>query len=232
MKNGNFLLLSAAVFLGFFPASAESLKIGCLNTNEPFAPVVERLFSSAGYDVEMVVVPAERSYYMITHGELDIEFFRTKISLAEEPRVLRIDVPLARVDYRAYTIDPAAVIRTKDDLRNYLVGYARGNKTLELFLSEFRVFVGVDTASLFQMLEANRIGVVVSNRQTYEYIRARGMLKLPVYPQEPPLLTENAYMALHDTRMELLPELERLLSGWVSSGIWQREVDRLVRGGE
>lgn len=227
------ILILIVLICIFSPVLTQSLtppkdiiRIGCLYTNSPFAPVVEKILTDRGYTVDVKVYPAERSWQMVNKGELAIDFFRTADIIDSSNELIRVDISLVETEYFAYTADKNLVIDSFDDFKKLKVGYPRGLKVLKEIFKDFDAYEGVDFTKMTQMVETGRIDVVISTPVAISYVK-KNRPTLDLY-QQLPIAKVNAYLALNKNRADLKKPLEEIFQKLVDSGEWDNEVKKIV----
>lgn len=227
MKSHVFRLI---ILLVMVPLSSQNLRVGCLQTNAPLAPLMETLLKEEGYAVEMLILPLERSLLMLKAGEIDMDFFRAEAVIAMDPELRRIDVPLIETTFQAYSRNPGISIQSIDDLSRHPFAYARGTVILDRLTEGLEPMLATDNDRLFQMILRNRVEVIIINDHARDYL-SRHYPDLILYPQEPPLVRLRAYAVVHRSREDLAAALEEVFRRWVREGRWQREMDRIISEG-
>jgi len=218
------------LLLMMMPLPGQSLRVGCQQTNVPLAPLMEALLREEGYEVEMIILPLERSLLMLKEGEIDMDFFRAEAAIAADPELRKIDVPLVETTFRAYTKNPDVIIRSRDDLGNHPFAYARGTRILDDLTESLEPMLAQDNDRLFQMISRDRVEVIIINDQARIYF-SRAYPDLTLHAQEPPLVRFRAYAVVHRSRADLAAALEEVFRRWIREGRWQREMDRIISGG-
>lgn len=225
MGRGIFIIL--ILLLTLIPLGSQEIRVGCLNTNSIFAPLVTQVLEEAGFQVKMQILPPERSWAYITQGQIDLEFFRVKEAPDLHPDLLVVNVPLIKTDFYAYGKKPGLKIESWDDLKNYRIGYARGMKILQEKLKDLHPYEGMDNRKLAQMLTLGRIDIIVTNSVTAGVIQAE-QPGLVLIPEGPPLISTHAITVLHRSREAWMPRLEQAFQRWIRDGRWQKGLSQAL----
>ena len=182
----------------------------------------------AGYGLRVVPLPVERALLNANAGIEDGDLFRTAGFEKDYPNLVQVPHPLLEQDFVAMTRRDDIEIRDWPDLARYSVGLVTGSKILERRLAGINKPTSVrDNASLFALLAADRVDVVLIGRWV-GYLAAR-RAGLAVRVQEPALVSVPMFIYLHRRHESLAPLLAKALADVRRDGTWQRLYDEIIK---
>jgi polar amino acid transport system substrate-binding protein len=231
------VLLSA---LAAFPAQAEDALVINTRPGWPMAGsgdgVVERVLSEMARRVnvafELQFLPEERALLNASQGIDDGDGPRIREMDTLYPGLVRVDEPLLRYEFSAFTADPTLPSSDWADLRPYDLAVIRGWKILERNLADARSLERVHTPTLlFGMLAAGRVDAVVIDRgiglAELERLDLEGFHVL-----EPPLAVRDMYLFLHESHAALCAPLAGALRQMKADGAYDRIFDEVLGPGD
>jgi polar amino acid transport system substrate-binding protein len=188
-----------------------------------FDLVLEEAFVRVGREVEIRLLPAERSLRDADSGRIDgdigriegIEVFYPNLRMVPEPA-------LDARQFVAFTLDEDIAITGWKDLAPYNLAFVRGWKIFEENTGGVASRTMVEsTEQLFVLLDRDRADIVLSSRiDGLAAARAQGLRGVRVL--DPPLAEMKMYLYLNDAHAELLEPLARALSSMKADGTCAR----------
>ncbi len=193
-------------------------------TSTVFRLILEDAFNRIGLEVDFREISAERSIDLVNDGTDDGECCRIGEINEFYPHLVRVPVPVIRVDFVAFTRDPDIPLTDWDSLAAYDVGIVSGWKILE---REFtlhpprQLYILDSSESMFGMLDKGRIQVAVIGRLVgYQKIRTLGLHNIKAI--DPPLASRPMYLFLHEKHRGRIAEIETALRGMQEDGTLTR----------
>lgn len=215
-----------ALFLASPAQARERLTFGLGDDTMSLASleVLKAAYGRIGVDVDARRLPAARSLDMADRGMVDGEIIRIKAIGPEYPNLIRIDVPINRVEgiilTCGRTIDPV----TLDGVRDLRLGVKIGNRYAERLTDGFpHVSRLPDAEKLLQLLLEGRLDAMLVDR--YWAITKwdePGMECLRI--NEPPVAVLPLYHYLNRNHAYLVPGITAALRTMRESG----EIERIL----
>lgn len=194
-----------------------------------FIDVVARAaFKRIGVDVEIAVLPAERSLINVNEGFDDGDIFRAAGLERDYPNLLRVPGKILDNEFMAYTKRADIKIRNWADLQPYAVAYATGWRIFDLNVTGVKELT--KTASiedLFLLLEKGRADVILMDRWQGLLIARRNGYQ--VHLQEPPLARIEMFMYLNKKHAALVPRVAQALADMKADGSYRKLHDRYLK---
>ena len=185
-------------------------------------------FKRIGVDVEILVLPAERSLINANEGLDDGDVFRIAGLERDYPNLLRVPGKMLDNEFMAYTNRADIRIRNWADLQPYVVAYATGWRIFDLNVQGVKELT--KTASireLFPLLEKGRADVVLMERWQGQWmVRQQGY---QVRLQEPPLARVEMFMYLNKKHAALVPQVAQALADMKADGSYRKLHDRYLK---
>jgi len=218
---------------------AQAAKLSLTTTNLPpltsspghagFVDEVARTaFGRIGIDVEITVLPAERSLINANEGLDDGDIFRIAGLERNYPNLLRVPEKMLDSEFMAYTERADIRIRDWADLKPHVVAYAIGWRIFDLNVRGTKEIT--KTASireLFPLLEKGRADVALMERWQGQWIvRQQGY---QVHVQEPPLARVEMFMYLNKKHAALVPKVAKALADMKADGSYQKLYDQYLK---
>lgn len=198
------------VFFLFPCAQAETLKVGVSADLLAFRGFsmekVECAFQLAGYHLEAVELPIERSYQSVQSGVVDVDLLRVKVAVEGANNIVHIPTPVLTVEkWIYYRLDGNKV--TPENMKAHvmipIIGVHYYDQYREAGFPMLDSVVALDSA--FKMLNAGRGDYVVWTRDGREVIEALGIVDN--VGQQQLGQGEPLYTILHDRHKAKIPKL-------------------------
>lgn len=182
----------------------------------------------AGYGLRVVPLPTERALLNANAGIEDGDLYRTAGFEKDYPNLVQVPQPLVEQDFVALSRRAGVEVRGWADLARYSVAYVTGTKLLEQQLQGVAQQTSVrDNATLFDMLAADRVDVVLIGRWVGHLAARQAGLVVRVH--EPALLRVPMFIYLHRRHEALVAPLARALAEVRRDGTWQRLYDQIIK---
>lgn len=217
------LLLIALFLIITVNLSAQSkLILSCGGDDHPFyAPsmsILTEAYGRLGIDLEIQVLPLERSVQVANNGTVDGELFRGEIDPQEYPNLIKVPVVIAMGDLVVFTKNKTFQVNGWDSLRPYVIGTQIGLKPVEISTEGMNVKKATEWNQLFMMLDSGRVDIVVLPRDV-------GMSALTdmnlsgITVLEPPVQRDLIYHYLNKKNSALVPKLTSILEQMQDEGL-------------
>lgn len=187
--------------------------------------VGSKIFKSAGVDLVLVNLPAERGLRNANEGTGDGDIARIKGLDKIYTNLVRVPEKIMDMHFVAFSKNYNLRFDGWQGLRDYNIGYIRGWKILEDQTQDFPHVQAVrNTDVLFSMLAKDRIDVALFSHWVGMVILKNKDMS-GIYVLEPPLATREMYIYLHKKHSDLVPKITASLREMKNSG----EYDRLFK---
>lgn len=214
-------LLLLLVLLSALPVRAGSLlAFGYIGGPLSYSSlaVLKAAYGKLGIHVVAKQTPGARSLLLSSEGMLDGETHRIAALAPQYPALIRVEVPINKVEGMALSCGRAVDATDLDALRALRVGVKIGNRYAERLTEGWPRIVRLnDEEQLVEMLVEGRLDVVVGDRPW-----ARSMAGEPgrecLRINEPPLVVIPLYNYLHMRHRGLVPAITSVLDAMRASG--------------
>lgn len=214
------LLLCITCFFSTALIAAEKLVFTSVDgayTQQISAAVLKAAYAKLGVEFETSWLPPKRALLIASSGKSDGEISRIGSIAKKYPNLIKVKIPVNYIEGMAFIKNKSIIIKSWDDLMPLKVGVNRGiiftvNGTKGMNVQFVNSF-----SSLFQMLDIERVDVIISPR----VIGLVQILKQDfknVIINEPPLTRLNQYHYLHKRHSKLAARLESVLKRMKESG--------------
>ncbi len=210
------------------PVGAEqTLSFGFIHAPLSFSSlsVLKVAYSRIGIRVQGLKLPAARSLEQSDAGLTDGEVHRIRDIEAEHPQLIRIEVPINRVEGMALSCNKPLNLADPDVFWNYRIGIKIGTIYAERLTDGMpSVTKLLSEDKLMDLLVARRLDVVIGDRPWAERqidMPGHGCVRI----NEPPLVRIPLYHYLHIRHAYLVPDITRVLREMEESG----EMERVIR---
>lgn len=184
--------------------------------------VVSEALRRIGYQLETVVVPAERGLRNVNAGIDDGEMSRIRGIEKLYPNMVRVPEKIMSWEFCVFTNSSIQYNGEWEDLKPYSVSFINGWKILEKKVPEQATVLSMKSPDqLFSLLEKRRTDLVIYERwgglqllKTNDYSDIRMML--------PPVLVEDVFIYLNKKHSDLVPELSNALAEMKQDGSYQK----------
>jgi len=195
-------------------AERPQINVGASNNlpaDHPDILLMRQAYQQLGYQMNLVVMPLERSAYESNKGLiLDAELSRTAKAAAMLPNMLRVKVPIGYVRITAFSRDPAIQIKNWQSLKNWRVDVLRGIYLAKINMKRQKYTEVNSISQALQRLLSGRTDIAVLLGDETEW-----QLKLKpyqgIYVISPDLAKTEIFHYVHERHAALVPQLEAAL---------------------
>ncbi len=184
--------------------------------------VAKEVFRRAGYDIDILRMPAARALHDLDNGINDADLVRIK-KIDKIYSNIRI-VPEKIIDFDFVAISKNLEFKPDgwDSLKPYEVGIVSGWRILEVNVkSNISVTRVEDTRQLIKILDNDRVDLVVSERwQARQAIKALAVNSLTIH--EPPIKSNELFLVVHKRHENLIPKLASIIKSMKQDGSFER----------
>lgn len=179
-------------------------------------------FRRIGVGVKITHLPSERCLINANSGIDDGNFARVEGLTTKYPNLVMVPESITAFEFTVFTKQKDLKISSWEELKQHTVGIIGGWKILEEKTRGGKdVKIVKDHAALFDLLEHNRVELVIIDRlEGIELLRQRH--QVTGVPLGPPLATKNMYIYLHRRHMALIPPLTKALKAMKQDGTFRR----------
>ena len=183
--------------------------------------VMKEALSRIGYDLKVVVLPAERSLLMAKSGGVDGELLRTRGIEHHYPGLIRVAEPLVDAEFVVFSLQSGNQIKDWASLKDKTVGVVTGMKIIEENLPEGSHVSRVRTADqLFAMVKNGRIEYAAFVRDIGEsFLKKNGITG--IVASHSALSSVPTYTYLNKKYRDLAPKIAQSLREMKSDGSFQ-----------
>lgn len=174
------------------------------------ANILKKAYARLGIEFDVSWQPAERALKSVSSGESDGEISRVGAIAKLYPELIKIKIPVNFLEGMVFSKNPDISVTDWSSISKYKIGINRGIKFAEKGTKGMNVQLVSSFSSLFQMLDKDRVDVIVSPRIIGLFQITRLKLK-GISAIEPPLVKLNQYHYLHKRHSELATRLEVIL---------------------
>lgn len=190
------------------------------NVTDVYFEFLKIAYAEIGHTLTLKKVPIRRAYLSVNEGVADGMVIVSKDVLRSYGNILVVPEPLTTVEVVAIT-RAGNTIHT-DNLKQYRIGILRGYTLTEKMTAKLKRQIVDNHGSLFSILSANRVDVVLSMKR-----EARRFLeKNPQYKNfrivEPPVFSVPLYHCLNKKHEELIPEITPVIKRLIEEKVLER----------
>lgn len=184
--------------------------------------ILKEAYSELGIEFETSWLPPKRALLIANSGKSDGEISRVGSIAKKYPNLIMVKIPVNYVEGIAFIKNKSLNIKKWDDLRALKIGVNRGIIFTVNATKGMNVLFVNSFSSLFQLLDLERVDVIVSPRVIGLVQIIKQDLK-GIIINEPPLTRLNQYHYLHKRHAKLAARLEVVLKKMKENG----EIDRI-----
>ena len=186
--------------------------------------MVREAFHRIGYDLNVVILPYERSLQMSNGAQIDGELVRSSSIELQSPHLIRVPEAVLDIDIVVISREPIDLSPGWNALSGKSVGWLLGMKVIEQNLPKTAHVIGVKSIKqLFSMLIKKRVDYVVFMESfgiSFLGKESHGLLV-----NTPPLAKVSNYTYLHEKHALLVPKLAASLRAMKQDGTFQRIIE-------
>ncbi|GLT17934.1 hypothetical protein GCM10007938_17120 [Vibrio zhanjiangensis] len=169
------------------------------------------IYSNAGIDSQFIFLPPERAIRSVIDGEYDALDMRLA-TLKTEDQLLRVNVPLASINYYFYASNGKFYNRL-EDLKDEIVVAFHGSRHTNKIKHYKRIYFVHDLEQAALMLTKNRATVWFSSEPKYREAKKR-------FPQikiaSPIIYQSSLYHYIHFSKAHLFDKIEASAKAYVN----------------
>jgi ABC-type amino acid transport substrate-binding protein len=187
--------------------------------------VLTEVYKKAGLELKLQTYPAARASAVALSGEVDGEVSRGLDYIAKNPTLIKVEPAYFYGQYQAVAkADKGIKITSRDDLKKYKIAVVRGNTIYEKLTEGISGVQMVNTTEqLYQMLEGDRIDVILDNTlSTPVQLKAIGSKNIKPVGD---LGKIELFTLLHPSKKDLAPKIGAAIKALKDSG----ELDKLIK---
>ncbi|MBV1959925.1 MAG: transporter substrate-binding domain-containing protein [Pseudomonadales bacterium] len=184
--------------------------------------VMKEALSRVGFDLKVVVLPAERSLLMAKSGGVDGELLRTRGIEPNYPDLIRVAEPVADVEFVVFSLQPDNQIKDWASLKDKTIAVVTGMKIIEKNIPEGSHVSKVrNTSQLFAMVKNGRVEYAAFVRDIGEsFLKVNGIKG--VFASHSALSSVPTYTYLNEKYRDLAPKIAQSLREMKSDGTFQK----------
>jgi len=188
--------------------------------------VLTEALKRIGFELEVVVLPTERSLKMAKDGLVDGELMRTRAIEKEYPSLIRVPEPLVDVEFSVFSNTPIDLTDGWSSLAGKSIGLVIGMKLIEKNVPKDAQVSGVKSIEqLFSMLNKGKTDYAVMPRGIgQDFLQGNGLSHILISNQA--LVSVPAFTYLHLKHASLAPRLEEAIRKMKTSGEYKKILDR------
>jgi polar amino acid transport system substrate-binding protein len=217
------LVLAVCLPLPAAGADAETLllaRIPGFPDQQVGGDILRTAYATMGIEVRFADLPAKRALLESSSGHLDGEVHRVAQVAIDHPSLIRIDPPVNFIEPSAFILSLAEFApQGWDSIRSHRIGIVRGVGSSEAGTRGMADVQAVtDQAQLFQMLQAGRFEIAVTDRFSGQVEVRRQRLADRIRVLTPPLQRIPIHHYLHRKHEQLAPRIAALLQVMEEAG--------------
>lgn len=195
--------------------------------------VLKVAYSNLGIEFETLWLPPKRALLMSSTGKSDGEISRLSTVAKNYPQLIQVKIPVNYIEGMAFSKNKYLDIKSWESLRPYKIGVNRGVLFSEKGTKGMDVEFVNSFSALFQMLNKNRVDVIVSPR-TIGLVQIYKQNLKGIIINEPPLIEFKLYHYLNKRHSKLAMRLESVLKKMEENGeikqIQNKYIEDLKKG--
>ncbi|MDX9958476.1 MAG: hypothetical protein RBT68_08555 [Spirochaetia bacterium] len=183
--------------------------------------ILKEAFRRVGATFDRITVPSARALILANQGAIDGDYVRIQGIDSSFPDLVRVDVPIATMDFSAFTVSPGPYPVSWADLASVPFAHIIGWKIVEQNTAGFGSAQKVrDPEALFAMLSSGKVRTVVYDRsEGLRYLRNLVQGMDPDSIRVTSLEQRGMYLYLNARHKDLAGRLEAALSDMEQEGL-------------
>jgi len=196
-----------------------------IHTAQSLIALLDEAFRRIGCELNIVLLPYDRSLKMVEAGLVDGDLIRTSSIEAQYPDLIRVSEPILEIDLVVVSYAQIDLSAGWNALSNKSIGYLLGAKVIEDNLPDTAVLTGVKTAKqLLDLLTKKRVDYAVMSRSFSQPFLGDNNTGLVASEQS--LVTVQNFVYLNETHAALALRLAEALRGMKKDGVFQRIIEQ------
>jgi hypothetical protein len=182
------------------------------------AVIVKSAYEKLGILVKFAILPGKRALAESSEGRADGEVHRIFEIGDEYPTLLRVPTPINYIEPSVFSKKHGFEVTDCTALQGYQIGIVRGVKHSQLCTQGIEnVFAGDDLSGVMRMLDAGRVGLLITARVN-GMLMAKELGLDAIKPLSPPLSRLWVYHYLHERHKELVPTIDAVFKAMQERG--------------
>jgi len=227
------LILSLLIGMSLLVTSLQAEKKLVINTAilnnsvlQGSTAVVKELYQRMGVKLKIRFRPLKRALFESNRGWVDGEMMRTASIEKDYENLVRIPVVIGTMPISVFTKKEVFPVEGWESLKPYRIGFLRGMESIERGTKGMRRNRSNTSTALFQMLDKNRVDVVIFFQLGGLSVIKDQNLQGRVRLLSPPLMELKLYHYLHKKHQALIPEFTKVLRQMEQDGTVQRLIEQ------
>jgi len=173
--------------------------------------ILTRAYAELDIRVETVMASPRRALLDSSAGRTDGELVRVRNVGAAKKSLVRVDVPIIVARTYAFAVKPELRGKSFNEIKHLRVGHVAGARfAVELARGFTEIWTAETPEQLFEMLRRDRIDLVIAGEGTGQRL-SRELDMSEVFVLRPSLRTVAFYHFLHESHVDLVPKIEKVL---------------------
>jgi hypothetical protein len=182
------------------------------------AVIVKSAYEKLGILVKFAILPGKRALAESSECRADGEVHRIFEIGDEYPTLLRVPTPINYIEPSVFSKKHGFEVTDCTALQGYQIGIVRGVKHSQLCTQGIEnVFAGDDLSGVMRMLDAGRVGLLITARVN-GMLMAKELGLDAIKPLSPPLSRLWVYHYLHERHKELVPTIDAVFKAMQERG--------------
>jgi len=191
------------------PDSAKSLVLATSLTRSSLMIEIEQKLRAAyrqlGYQISLTQLPSGRSLSMTNAGLYDGELFRIDSAATEFPNLVKVPVPLATIELKAFTLASRLLPTHWQQEQKLRIGMVRGFRLAMDYPVAGNVVLVTSAQQAVQMLLQDRIDVLLDDEATVRAVLGPEFSRVRMAPEV--LAGAELFHFIHRKHQDLLKPL-------------------------
>jgi len=210
-----------AVFLSF-NVQAHTVKI-CLDgdqfSHKLAKYILQHVYEEAGFEPRFLSFPSKRSLEVANSGQCDAEAARIPEAITKFTNLALTSTPLLSSSAYAYIKKGANIaVAGKQDFKGLRVAIVRGELYALKLTEGIKPLIVKDYATLFRVLQANRVDVVIGIREAALDVLVLKQFRHRFQRLPTVLYKTEAYHLIQKDNIKLRAAIDKVLADWQKSG--------------
>ncbi|WP_305984186.1 ABC transporter substrate-binding protein [Roseibium sp. MMSF_3544] len=191
--------------------------------------LLKHAYAKLGIKVEIYFTSGKRSLIVSSTGVVDGEVLRVGAVGAKFPELLKVDVPLLRLQNLVFVNRLRSSGEVFIDLKNTRVGHLQGVVQLETYTKDFHhVWEAESFQELFEMLSLGKLDAVIAE-ETAGRIQIHALDLDSVVTLDKAVMPVDLYHFIHEKNAALLPKITEVLQEMKNSGEMEQIIKRKTK---
>ncbi|WP_250655775.1 substrate-binding periplasmic protein [Alkalimarinus coralli] len=234
MIQNRIIFLVMILLTGSAQAETSTVTLATFDQEAPRLTVTEmvlrEVYKKLNINLQVDKHPGNRALMLANNGKLDGTLIRSALLTDITPNLIKIPIPVAHVEYVAYTKKNKKIdVENWDSLTPYSIGILKGVKLIELRSKHLNTEMVTNHRSIFKMLYLERFDVALFTKLDGLYALKKMNLHTVIVDLSPPLEVAPAYHFLHRKHSTLIDSVSKLMQKMQNSGELQALIQQSER---